>query len=68
MTAMGDRSALEAEFARLWRAELEIGKGQESIFQGRKKRPRPKGGPAGQMGMRSPSATGLYEVPEEDGK
>jgi hypothetical protein len=67
---MGDRSGLEAELARLWSAELEIGKGQESIFEGKtkKKRARPKGGPPGQMGKRTLSATGLYEVPEDEGK
>ena len=66
---MGDRSSLEAEFARLWEAEVAIGKGQEDTLEGKKKkRPRPKGGPAGQMGRRTLSATGLYEVPLEEGK
>lgn len=67
---MGDRWGLEAELGRLRPMERELGKPQESIFDGKtkKKRQRPKGGPEGQMGTRAPSATGLYEPLEDEKK
>ena len=63
---MGERRGLEAELQRLGRMEFEAPRPKEGIFGGKKKRPRPKGGPPGQMGKVAPAATGLYEPPEEE--
>lgn len=63
---MRDRRGFEAEVERLREAELGLPPPKETIFRGKTKKPRPKGGPPGQMGKVTPSATGLYQPPEDE--